>query len=140
MSVLLIAGTSHALPVVPVPKQKSQSIKIRAQKKYSQVYLFGVQKNRHINWAATGGRLWCDFCPFIMRVRDRVFSVRVFFQFHFYPSLTHCMPLRSFVTCFRLFPVCNKPVIPKYRHVDIHLWIMSAPDQVRILTLTCYIQ
>jgi hypothetical protein len=29
MSVLLIAGTSHAFPVVLVPKQKSQSIKIR---------------------------------------------------------------------------------------------------------------
>jgi len=33
------AGTSHALLVVPVLKQKSQSIKIRAQKKYSRVYL-----------------------------------------------------------------------------------------------------
>jgi hypothetical protein len=46
MSVLLIAGTSHAFPVVLVPKQKSQSIKIRAQKKYSRG-LFNVQKNRH---------------------------------------------------------------------------------------------
>src|ERR1700683_351868 len=92
--------------------------------------------NRNAQLSPNG--VWCDFCPFIMRVRDRVFSVRIFFRFHFYPSLTHCMPLRSFVTCFHLFPVCNKPVIPKYRHVDIHLWIMSAPDQVRILTLTCY--
>jgi hypothetical protein len=54
-----------------------------------------------------------------MRDRDRVFPLRVFFQFRFYPSCIHCMPLTSFGQCFRLFLVRGKPVVPKHTHVDI---------------------
>jgi hypothetical protein len=56
-----------------------------------------------IGLEAMVGFLRCDFYPFIMPVRGRVF-----FQAHFYLSFTRCMPLRSYLTCFRLFLACNK--------------------------------
>jgi hypothetical protein len=56
-----------------------------------------------IGLEAMVGFLRCDFYPFIMPVRGRVF-----FQAHFYLSFTRCMPLRSYLTCFRLFIACNK--------------------------------